>query len=73
MADRMVRSSLLGTMTSAIWKVIDRPCRTTFAPIFTNRFRSVVIDHCLTSFGRARVRRKLARYRPLHGVAASPR
>ena len=32
-----------------------------FAPIFTSRSRSVVIDHCAISAGRARVRRKLPR------------
>jgi hypothetical protein len=26
-------------MTSAIWKMIDRPCRTILAPIFTSRSR----------------------------------
>jgi hypothetical protein len=31
-------------MTSAIWKMIERPCRTIFAPILTNRSRNVVID-----------------------------
>jgi hypothetical protein len=39
-------------MSSAIWNVIDRPCRTTFAPIFTSRSRKVVIDQWLTSFGK---------------------
>ena len=50
-----------GTMTSGIWNVIERPCRTTLAPIFTSLARSVLIDHCLTSSGSASVRRKLAR------------
>lgn len=44
-----------------IWNVIDRPCRTIFAPIFTRRSRSVLIDHCAASGGSASVRRKLAR------------
>jgi hypothetical protein len=48
-------------MTSAICKVIERPCRTTLAPIFTSLARSVLIDHCFTSSGSASVRRKLAR------------
>ncbi len=41
-------------MTSAIWLVIDRPWRTILAPIFANRWRSVVIDHCGTSSGTAK-------------------
>ena len=49
------------TMTSAIWNVIDRPCRTIFAPILTIRSRNVVIDQWLTVSGKVRVRRKLAR------------
>jgi hypothetical protein len=59
-----------GTITSAIWKMIDRPSRTILAPILTNRSRSVVINQWLTTSGSARVRRKLAR---LHEVAAAPR
>lgn len=31
MASRICRNSARGTMTSAIWKVIDRPCRTILA------------------------------------------
>ena len=54
-------NSARGTMTSAIWKVTDRPCRTIFAPIFTNRSRNVVIDQWLTASGKVRLRRKLAR------------
>ena len=61
MAVRIFSNSCRGTVTSAIWNVIDRPCRTTFAPIFTSRSRSVVIDHCAISAGSASVRRKLAR------------
>ena len=61
MAARVCRDRLRDTMASAIWKVIDRPWRTILAPIFTSRWRSVVIDHCLTSSGSARVRRKLPR------------
>ncbi len=37
------------TMTSAIWNVIERPCRTIFAPILTSRSRKVVIDQLLTA------------------------
>ena len=33
----------LGTISSAIWKVMDRPWRTILAPIFTSVSRSVVI------------------------------
>jgi alkanesulfonate monooxygenase SsuD/methylene tetrahydromethanopterin reductase-like flavin-dependent oxidoreductase (luciferase family) len=54
-------------MTSAIWNITERLCRTIFAPIFTSRSRSVVIDHCDTSAGSARVRRKLARLGVLVG------
>jgi hypothetical protein len=36
MADRMIfANSERGNMTSAIWKIIERPCRTILAPIFT--------------------------------------
>jgi hypothetical protein len=38
-------------MTSAIWKITDRPWRTILAPIFTSRLRSVVIDQCLIASG----------------------
>jgi hypothetical protein len=48
-------------MTSAIRNVIDRPCLTILAPIFTNRSRKVVIDQWLTASGKVRVRRELAR------------
>jgi hypothetical protein len=47
-------------MTSAIWNVTDRPCRTIFAPILTTRSRQVVIDQWLTASGKVRVRRKRA-------------
>jgi hypothetical protein len=46
---------------SAIWNAIDPPWRTILAPIATSRSRSVVVDHCFTSAGRAMVRGKLAR------------
>ena len=49
------------TMTSAIGNVIDRPCLMIFAPIFTSRSRSVVMDQWLTASGKVSVRRKLAR------------
>ena len=39
-------------MTSAIWNVIERPCRTIFAPILTSRLRNVVIDQWLTVLGK---------------------
>ncbi len=60
-AVRIRPKSARGAMTSAIWKVIERPCRTILAPILTCRSRAVVRDQCLTSSGSARVRRKLAR------------
>ncbi|MDA8050142.1 MAG: hypothetical protein M0002_09075, partial [Rhodospirillales bacterium] len=44
-AGRMVWNRSRGTITSAIWNVIERPCRTILAPIFTSRSRSVVSDH----------------------------
>jgi hypothetical protein len=34
-----------GTITPAIWKVIERPWRTILAPIFTSLSRKVVSDH----------------------------
>ena len=49
------------TMTSAIWKVIERPWRTIFAPIFTSRSRRVVIDQCLTAYAPARANGKFAK------------
>jgi hypothetical protein len=33
MASRICWNKSCETMTSAIWNVIERPCRTTFAPI----------------------------------------
>ena len=48
-------------MTSAIWKVIERPCRTIFAPIFPSRSRKVVIDQWVSVSGKVKVRIKLAR------------
>jgi hypothetical protein len=48
-------------MTSAIWNVIDLPCRTILVPILVSRSRRVVKDHCLTASGSVSVRRKLAR------------
>jgi len=43
-AASMAWNSARGTATSAIWNVIDRPCRTILAPIFTRRSRRVVSD-----------------------------
>ncbi len=37
MADRIFSNRPRDTMTSAIWKITDLPCRTILAPIFTNR------------------------------------
>ena len=54
MAAWICRNRLRDTMTSAILLVIDQPWRTILAPIFANRWRSVVIDHCWTSLGTAR-------------------
>ena len=51
MADRIFSNRPRGTMTSAIWNVMDRPCRTILAPIFTSLSRSVVIGQCSTSVG----------------------
>ncbi len=41
MVDRIFSNRARGTMTSAIWKVMDRLWRTIFAPIFTSLSRSV--------------------------------
>ena len=46
-------------MTSAIWKITERPCRTILAPIFTNRSRSVVSDQCFTEIVGQRMRLQL--------------
>ena len=48
MASRIRWNKSCETMTLALWNVIERPCRTTFAPIFTNRSRKAVIDQWLT-------------------------
>lgn len=61
MAARMSWKSARDTATSAIWKAIDRPCRTIRAPIFTSRSRRDVSDQCFTASGSVKVRRKLAR------------
>ena len=50
MVDRIFSNRPRGTMTSAIWKVMDRLWRTIFAPIFTSRSRSVVIDQNILKF-----------------------
>ena len=39
---RMARNNSRGTATSAIWKIICREWRTTFAPILISFSRSVV-------------------------------
>ena len=49
------------TICEALAEREDRPWRTTLAPILTSSSRSVVIDQCSTSFGKANVRMKLAR------------
>lgn len=61
MESRICWNKSRDTITSAIWNVIERPCRTIFAPILTKRSRNVVIDQWLTASGNVRVRRKLAR------------
>ncbi len=40
MVDRIFSNRPRGTMTSAIWKVMDRPWRTIFAPNLTSLSRS---------------------------------
>lgn len=47
MAVRIFWNRVRGTITSAIWNAIDRPCRMIFAPIFSSRSRSVAIDQCV--------------------------
>jgi hypothetical protein len=37
MAARIFWNNARDTMTSAIWKITQRPCRTILARIFTNR------------------------------------
>src|SRR3954453_19688761 len=71
-AATICRNSVRGTITSAIWKAIERPWRMTLAPILTSRSRSVVNDQCLTASGSARVRRKLARLYLRIGVIDAP-
>ncbi len=44
MASSICWNSVRGTITSAIWNVVERPCRTIFAPILTSRSRNVVMD-----------------------------
>ena len=61
MAARIFWNRARGTITSAIWNMMERPWRTILAPIFTSRSRRVLSDHCATSAGSASVRRKLAR------------
>ena len=48
MVSRICRNSPRETMASAIWKMIDRPGRTIFAPILISRSRNVVINQWLT-------------------------
>jgi len=45
MVDRIFSNRPRGTMTSAIWRVMDRLRRTIFAPISTSLSRSVAMDH----------------------------
>ena len=61
MAVRIFWNSARGTITPAVWKVLDRPWRTIFAPIFTSRSRRVVIDQCLTAYAPARANGKFAK------------
>ena len=49
-------NKLLGTATSAGWKVTQRPCPTTLAPIFISFSRNVVINQCLISMHSSNVR-----------------
>jgi hypothetical protein len=58
-----------GTATSAIWKITEQLWRTTLAPIFTNRWRSVVSDHCLTDSGLAHLAQQLPAAALTIGVA----
>ncbi len=51
----------LGTAASASWKMAERLCRTTFAPIFTSFSRSAVSDQRATRPGSANVCGRLAR------------
>ena len=44
MVDRIFSNRPRGTMTSAIWKVMDRVWPTIFAPIFASLSRSVVME-----------------------------
>ena len=43
MASSICWNNPRGTITSAIWKVIERPWRTIFAPTFTSRPHSIVM------------------------------
>jgi hypothetical protein len=52
-APRMCWNRPRDIITSAIWKVTERPWRMILAPIFTSRSRSGLSDHCLNGeFGR---------------------
>jgi hypothetical protein len=44
MAVRICWNRSRGTITSAIWKITDRPCRPILAPIFTSWSRSAMSD-----------------------------
>ena len=56
MSDSISRNICRDTATSAIWKVIQRPRLTIFAPILTSFSRSVVSDQCSNSYSNAYVR-----------------
>jgi hypothetical protein len=70
MASRICWHSARGTITSAIWKAIKRPCRTILALILTGRSRCVVSDECLIASGSARVPLYLGHHP--QGLAAGP-
>ena len=55
---RIAANSLLGTATSAIWKITYRAWCTTFAPILISFSRNVVSDQWATGLGSASLRRK---------------
>jgi hypothetical protein len=58
---RISANSILGTATSAIWKAIQRPWLTSFAPILISFSFKLVSDQSLIGSGVASVRRKLPR------------
>src|SRR3954452_7450067 len=58
---RIAANTARGTATSASWNTRYRPWRTIRAPILASFSHSVLSEHCATSFGSARLRRKFAR------------